>query len=520
VLAALALPSNAAAQSATGACDGLSPIALPCVAVGKVVDAVAAECRRAGVPDRRCTLPLAHEVTQAARDAYRRSWVHRAAERQYTLQDGLPLTGAQWIGTHNSFNSPSAGPTISHWDSNQQLSLSQQLDVDVRSLELDLHNLGGVPVVCHGEGAVGCTTEPPLSAVLPELTAWLKAHPDQVVLLYLEDQLGEDVAYAVAVKQLQDAFGTKIYRPGAPGPKGCAALPLSLTRKAVRAAGAQVVLVGKCAKGWSSLVHDWNDVHVESGSTTAYRPFPDCDATYKRDVYDAKLVRYYEDSTLVKVTIAPTTPGVDPELLTPAKTAAMSACGVGLFGFDQLLPHDGRLAATIWSWAPEEPNTDRGACAAQREDGRWASRACTQRLPAACRTVDGWTRSAPVVFAAAGAACAATSARFDPPRTGYENAQLHVLAGAAATWIDQGPPTRASVRCSVRARRARCLVHSTTGTPIRARLSHGGKTVARAAATVRRGRATVSFRPRLRRGRYVVQTTVGATTVTRRLRLR
>ncbi|MFL6024346.1 MAG: hypothetical protein ACJ72O_13490, partial [Marmoricola sp.] len=97
--------AHAATPSPTAPCDAISPIAIPCVALGKTFDAVAAECRRVGIPDTLCTLPLAHNVTQAARDAYLASWVHRTAQFQYGLGDQLPFRDVAWLGTHNSFNS-------------------------------------------------------------------------------------------------------------------------------------------------------------------------------------------------------------------------------------------------------------------------------------------------------------------------------------------------------------------------------------------------------------------------------
>lgn len=38
-----------APPSPTASCDVISPVAIPCVALGKFADAVAAECRRVGV---------------------------------------------------------------------------------------------------------------------------------------------------------------------------------------------------------------------------------------------------------------------------------------------------------------------------------------------------------------------------------------------------------------------------------------------------------------------------------------
>lgn len=432
-----AVPVASAQEPVREECATVSPLALPCVALQKVVDGL--------------TLSLGDPTAEAARDAYLASWTHRAVAAQYDLQDDVPFSRAQWVGTHNSFNSLAEGLTLSHADSNQRLSLRQQLDIDVRALELDLHFLpslwaGGatVPVVCHGRGPdeahFGCTLERPLTQVLPEITGWLRAHPDQVLLLYLEDELGDPAGYDQSVAALDAGLrradgSSMIYRPAA-GSGTCRSLPLSLTRRAVRAAGAQVVLVGNCRAGWSSLVHGWDDVHVESGSTAAYAPFPACDATYPRAVYDTKLVRYFEDSTLIATVVDPTQPATQPDRLNVAKTAAMSGCGVHLFGFDQLTSTDGRLTATVWSWAPGHPDATDGACTAMRPDGRWERRTCGTLLRAACRTASGWTLSAVAVpqVGAAGA-CATTGGTFSLPRDGYANSLLHQAAGTTAAWL-------------------------------------------------------------------------------------
>ena len=464
VAAALFAPTTvgsaqAATPSPTAPCDAISPIAIPCVALGKTFDAVAAECRRVGIPDTLCTLPLAHRVTQAARDAYVASWVHRTAQFQYDLGDPLPLRDAQWIGTHNSFNSLSSSFTLSHADSNPQLSLTPQLDNDVRSIELDLHYipqllglLGSRAVtVCHGQGPelhdLGCTTEPTFAKVLPEVAGWLNApgHGDEVILLYLEDNLKNAAAYASTIATLDAVLrrpdgSSLIYKPD-PAQKaanGCTPLPLGTSRDDVRESGARVVLVGSCAPGWSADVFDWNPVHVEGGSTSAYQPFPACDATYGPSVYANQLVRYFEDSTLVSTLLNPQRPPVDPESLSPEKVAAMTDCGVNLFGFDQLLPEDGRIQSTLWSWAPDEPVGGNGGCTRQAADGRWHAAPCTDLHPAACLSGEVWSVTTPVTAAAAPTACAAQGGTFGLPRSGEQNARLRaVAADGGGAWVDQ-----------------------------------------------------------------------------------
>jgi hypothetical protein len=423
-----------------------------CTGTDKLVEAAAAECRRIGVPESDCALPLGRQVSSEIVQAYGKTWLHRTAAFQYRLGHALPFLRAQWLGTHNSFNSVNGEPTASHTDSNQQLSLTQQLNVDMRALEIDLHwvpsrDAGGsnAVVVCHGLGPdqanFGCTTEPLFSAVLPEIAAWLKAHPSQVILLYLEDELGNADGYKQTVATLDSVLGNALYKPSPSEmtSKGCANLPLGISRDDVRARGAQVVLVGNCRSGWASDVYSWDDNHVESGSTPDYKPFPACDKTYARPVYDSKLVRYFEDSTFVSAATNPTESPADDNAhsLTPAHVADMTHCGVNLFGFDQLLPHDGRIDATIWSWVNDEPDLDGGRCAMQRADGRWLTGHCSVRRRAVCRVAGGGLTLTPraVRWDRALSACRVAGATFDLPRTGYENSVLRAAAGAQRVWL-------------------------------------------------------------------------------------
>jgi hypothetical protein len=458
VAGALALAAPAQAQLVDDACAGLSPSGVPCVFGQKFAERVSAECRRLGRPAKDCRIPLGHQVGDDISAAYRGSWLHRAAAFQYALGDRLPLRQAQWLGTHNSFNTVAEPATLSHSDSNQQLTLDQQLDIDVRSLELDLHWLPSVHangakavVVCHGRGPdeqhLGCTNERLFSKVLPQIASWLNGHRGEVVLLYLEDELGDAAGYTETVKVLDTVLrrpdgGSLIYHPSNSEmtATGCADLPLALSRDRVRTSGAQVVLVGNCRSGWAADVYGWDDVHVESGSTPKYREFPTCDATYARTVYDTKLVRYYEDSTFVSSAIDPTRSpkAAAAEMISPEKAAAMTRCGVNLFGFDQLLPNDGRIEASIWSWAKDKPDLRNGRCAVQRPDGRWTTRGCGAKHRAACRlATGGWQLTQrSLAYDPAVRACRELGGILGVPRTGYDNSRLRTLAGQSdEVWL-------------------------------------------------------------------------------------
>src|SRR5436305_5582064 len=164
VLAALL----AAALCSTASAD---PVTLGATVVER--DA-AATCRSAGGP---CQ-------PEADVSGWDQTWTHRALAFQYALAGDVGLVDAPWIGTHNSFNSiAEMGNTVSDTDSNQQLSLLDQLAVDVRSLERDLPSFLRRQVVCHARGAdqapAHCSIERDVAPVVGEIVGWLRAHRDQ-----------------------------------------------------------------------------------------------------------------------------------------------------------------------------------------------------------------------------------------------------------------------------------------------------------------------------------------------------
>ncbi|HEV2075606.1 MAG TPA: hypothetical protein VGR10_05165, partial [Thermoleophilaceae bacterium] len=335
------------------------------------------------------------QAASPAIERYQGSWVHRALGLQYELGGDVGFVDAPWVGTHNSFNSVAEmGPTLSNQDSNQKLSLVDQLRIDVRSLELDLHWFPSArdegyapvyaPVVCHATGEhAGCSVEKPLGPVLGEIGRWLRrpAHGDQVLLLYLEDHLDEEKGYDEAAGIIRERLGDLLYEPRG---EGCTTLPDDLTRDQVRAAGAQVVAVSSCGigAGWPSVIFDWS-AHREA-RPMGYTGFPRCGPDFSRADYDERLIRYFEDSTQLT-----NTAGNPDDGITPATAAAMARCGVDLVGLDQLGPYDGRLASLVWSWAPAQPRAGAGRCALQRVNarwpfGRWFASGCGRPRQAAC----------------------------------------------------------------------------------------------------------------------------------------
>lgn len=362
-------------------------------------------------------------------DAFAGSWLDSAMRAQYDLGSDLAFKNAPLIGTHNSFNSvEELGPSASSSATNQSHDLTDQLDFGVRSLELDLHpdpNAGvgdERPVVCHTVPRLGCTVVAAFDPFLSEIAGWLErsSNADQVVLLYLEDDLGDLALHDAAASSIERELGDLVYRPE---DAGCNEISGDLTREEVAASGAQVVIVSGCGTGsaWQSLAFSW-ERHLESRPND-FADYPDCGPNFRMRQYRSRLVRYYEDATREAGS------GGADDGLTPETTATMARCGVDLLGFDRLEPFDGRLEASIWSWAANEPSA--GRCALIRAGrklpfGRWVSKRCDGlTAPPACRNRNKWSvGKRRLELAAAKRYCRRRGAKLAVPRTGFENQLL------------------------------------------------------------------------------------------------
>ncbi len=393
----------------------------------------------------------------AAVDAFERGWVHRALELQRRLDLDLPLRDALIPHTHNSFNTGTEWPSLTTSDPNQRYSMTDQLRMGMRAIELDVHFLPNpagdpaqglaAPVLCHAETVplealsvhVGCTIDRLLGSGLDEIRTWLDApgNEDEVLLVYLQNELdGDPAAHAATIAELDRALGGLVARPQEAAPGTCADLPILRSRADLLAAGHRVLLVGNCGPGaWSSWVFQRGAGWDERSNAAGYPAFPACEADRAARAYDEHLIRVTEDQTWLSAIAGAGAP------ITATEVRSMVRCGVELIGLDRIGPADARLAALVWSWAPDQPSAT-GRCARWGDDARFSAADCAEAHRVACRTADGgWTvpdRAVP--FAEAFAACGGVG-RFDVPRTGWQDEQLRLAAqstGAATLWLNLG----------------------------------------------------------------------------------
>jgi len=281
---------------------------------------------------------------------------------------------------------------------------------------------------------------------LAPIGEWLRQpeHRGDVVLVYVEDDVQSAAAYQSAAATINDTIGDLVYAPPA-GP-GCPLLPLTLRRQDVLAAGKQVVVMSGCGAGsgdtgaWGSTVFD-DSVRSEEGNPD-FAGYPACTSpSVAAGDYGTKLVRFYEDSTLVSTAVAQGDPG---HRMTVDGIRDMVRCGVNLFGLDQLGPSDPRLEAMVWSWAVNEPiTTDPGTCAFDGADGRFHAATCnsSKRRFACVDTTGAWFVSGRSGAQRAGAKTCSrerTGAVFAVPGSGNHAQRLRdakAAAGVSEVWV-------------------------------------------------------------------------------------
>jgi hypothetical protein len=425
-------------------CDAAAPeqAAALCKLVDQVLLGAASVCRQLTAPTSVCALMSGLRIGEEEIASFEAGPLARALQLQRELGVSLPLRDAEFLSTHNSFNATTNNfpITASGADSNQKYSIPDQLRIGVRGIELDIHwwfslegspaSQGRAPVLCHGNvNHLGCTTERSLRAGLIELRDWLLAHPGEVIVIDLEDNMNEAIddrllAHQTAGAVLDEVVGELLYKPATLGRRCEDGFPVELSTAEIRAAGKQIIIYSSCGVGetwpqqvWERKLHSQNSI---SGLGDAGIRFPD-QCVFAADQYRDHWTRIYEDATLVGLLTGAA------RQINADEVREMMRCGVNMPSLDQIAPGDPRVAAFVWSWLPGEPADGGGDCARHRVDGRFDAVACGTALPSACvnaADAGDWR------IAAAGSACAA-GYRFDVPRNSPQNEALKAAKRAA-----------------------------------------------------------------------------------------
>jgi hypothetical protein len=444
-------------------------------------------------------------------------WLAAAARLQARLARAAPLCFASFLGTHNSAISLADGygnldpqwcalmkyaalvrPGFAHAQlqtNNQLLSLTDQLALGARMLELDTHWVLGELRIAHCGGlhvgalnavvraltavakllgrrlrwdteTLGCA--PSLSSIpaaeqrtlvdaLSEIKTWLDApgNEGEFVVLYFDDQpdLGVwGVAHKLPEAVLEVFSADEIFGADDLAAVGGAWPPAG----AMAAAGRRALLVSGSDYGatMAPLVHARGDAlcgWAEPPLAALGAP-PACGLAPPAGSGDppppALMAGALVRVSSCELVYGPLScefewGGSNAPFLDEASLPAALACGVNAPSPDALTP--ARAAAAVWTWAEGEPFGDggdngggAGACAViSAADGRWRAAPCAAAapLPSACRAGGGavdYAAAEPWAPPAPGARGACpANSTFDVPRHPLENYRLAAALRAA-----------------------------------------------------------------------------------------
>ena len=373
-------------------------------------------------------------------DKYQRSWEHKALKSQRNLDLNVPMKDALFVYTHNTYNSKAYRTAVRYLDPNHTYSIKDQLRMDVRAIELDVHyyfsmkgwpwEWGKKPLLCHGQGNhLGCSSyDRHLSEGIDEINSWIRSNRSEVLISYIEEHMDNKKQDAINV--IKSRLGDLIYRPSG----GCKDLPINMSKQQILNAGKNIILTGAGCdhSDYGKWVFKFSK--VKSGGDI--RNYPSCSTGANRNDYNNNLVRHWEDLTTLSAWFG--SPG---QKTTPTNMSYMVRCGVNLPGTDKLTPTDGRLAAAVWSWDRNEPNNWGGNedCASQWGNGRWNDANCNNRYRFACKDSSGnWyvTRgTGPWTSGQSTCARERSGGRFEAPANGYENELLKAAKGGGTVWV-------------------------------------------------------------------------------------
>ncbi|MBU2713141.1 hypothetical protein [Zooshikella harenae] len=177
-------------------------------------------------------------------DQFNHTNVGKVLRLQQQLNLDIPMSKANFWGTHNSYNTKA-------WQypaPNQNLHINEQLRMGAQFLELDVHYMRFFAwedfdtYVCHGTGPdlhLGCVLGAQrLEDALLQVKYFIEnpAYKDQVLIIYLEDKAykgGHNDIY----HELKNVLGSYIYPSG-----GCKPIPDMLTPRQLLDAGKRIIV--------------------------------------------------------------------------------------------------------------------------------------------------------------------------------------------------------------------------------------------------------------------------------------
>lgn len=296
-------------------------------------------------------------------------------EFQRILSLDLPFNEVFSWGTHNSYNNSADG----YLYSNQDFSITDQLKLGARSLELDVHWFNKMLRLCHASSShKGCSPfDRPFYRAIEEINIWLNNNPRAIVMITIEGNFEDKINNIKEI--LFRIFSAKIYQPSESNGIWPSSRDLNADKK-------QVILSFNYRNET-----DW------FFSTKYYPEYPqnlaklfnnkNCEYSYygkktKIDHYkifsNQQFISFYEDHLTHLGYKGPEEVG----LFSLEKISHLANCGVNMVRFDPLTPK--KLNRLLWAFNKEEIDKEGCVFLGRKRKRKWQITNCYEKNFVAC----------------------------------------------------------------------------------------------------------------------------------------
>ena len=370
---------------------------------------------------------------QEAASQFQTTWDYWAFTNQRGLASREPLNWTQYLDTHNAFNNKADGYPLA----NQRYSMTDQLNLGARALALDLHWFNDQLRLCHGTADhQGCAlVDRYYSNGIKEIGNWLRANPGEVIVIGFEDRSDGHDSYVndpIASYLVDSSGNSLVYTPsdGAAGGFGVPEDDKGLRQpdeqiwpslQDIRAAGKQILIFSDDQHGgtwiWGSSGNPFNTARIKNFYYTNadYDPTTGTPPAYSGEDYSCwshtgdstfNFSRLGNDNkTSYFTSVYEARSFLDPfdptGLINEALMAKLATCPITAIGLDFIhskeetsqancgsdvtcKTEDRRIAAAVWSWRENDKGDSGNAAMMNGSDGRWSSKALTERRRFAC----------------------------------------------------------------------------------------------------------------------------------------
>ncbi len=370
-------------------------------------------------------------------------WLQFALKTQRELQIDVPVNHVQVLGAHNSFNNRASGYgdlDDCHWPlraddvcislANQEFSFTDQLNMGVRHLEIDLWDCFGKIRMSHGnsEMKLGCLPwDKEFTEGMKEISDWTRKseNRNEIIEIHFDDHTSnsQDLSINNAIKKY---FGGKVFTPDDLKLNFSDTWPS--TRELRQMRKTVIFIDGRSHSGLYLHDHFWSKAFTVNGFSSHLE---NCSAAGN----NKESIRIFSDSTVY----GPLWNGIkNTGNIMDFKKYLL--CGVNIPCADQI---NARLVRTaVFTWAEGEPkqSLNESSCVTLSSEGRWHLDHCSEDHYFACvskRNENIWSISLGV--GKYNNPLCQEDMEFSVPHNGYQHQKLVKISKGKTVWLNLTP---------------------------------------------------------------------------------